>query len=114
MGLAAVTIPALVALIAKGILFVYARLSQVRTLETRLYLSLLFALSIQNLAEGSGLNAIAKHGSASEIYGFIYYGASIAAIALLLHLALALALGFGNRDIRLLFRILLYAPAILL
>lgn len=114
MGLAAVTIPALVALIAKGILFVYARLSQVRTLETRLYLSLLFALSIQNLAEGWGLNAIAKHGSASGIYGFIYYGASIAAIALLLHLALALALGFGNRDIRLLFRILLYAPAILL
>ncbi|MEE9596392.1 MAG: hypothetical protein V3V96_06410, partial [Acidiferrobacterales bacterium] len=114
MGLPIYAIPALVALIAKGILFAYARFSQVRNFETRLYLFFLFALSIQNLAEILTFRTIAQDGLFPKIYGLTYYGASIAAIALLLHITVVLAVGTSRSTTKVTAAIALYAPAVIL
>ncbi len=95
MDVPALAVPALIALIAKAALFFYARSSEVRNLETRLYLLFLFALAVQNLAEVSGFISIAYTNSFPEFDGYVYFAASIPAIALLLHLALVL--GAGDR-----------------
>ena len=114
MGLPIYAIPALVALIAKGILFAYARFSQVRNFETRLYLFFLFALSIQNLAEILTFRTIAQDGLFPKIYSLTYYGASIAAIALLLHITVVLAVGTIRSTTKVTAAIALYAPAVIL
>ena len=92
MDIPTLAIPALIALVAKAALFFYARFSEVRNLETRLYLLFLFALAVQNLAEVSGFYSIARTGLFPEFDGYVYFASSIPAIALLLHLALVLGI----------------------
>lgn len=105
MELTLYALPAILALAAKGIIYLYARFSDLRTLETRLYLWFLFSLSIQNLAEVGIFTSYASH------LPFIYFGASIVAISLLLHLALVVARGQRLPSAQLL---LLYVPTVVL
>lgn len=84
------SLPAVLALLLKGGIFLYARHSGVRTPQTRLYLYFLFALSIQNLAEISYFYGLGDERGA-EFPGTVFYAAGILALALFLHLALALA-----------------------
>jgi DNA-binding protein Fis len=106
-------IPAFIALIAKVALFFYARSSRIRNLETRLYLLFLFALSIQNVVEILGFQAIARRGFFPDIDGFVYYSAGIMAIALVFDLALTLSRPSNDNQIAKT-RIILYAPAVVL
>ena len=106
-------IPAFIALIAKVALFLYARSSRIRNLETRLYLLFLFALSIQNIVEILGFQAIARRGFFPDIDGFVYYSAGIMAIALVFDLALTLSRPSNDNQIAKT-RIILYAPAVVL
>ncbi|OGI40911.1 MAG: hypothetical protein A2V91_01350 [Candidatus Muproteobacteria bacterium RBG_16_64_10] len=105
MDLKIYALPAILALAAKAVIYLYARFSELRTLETRLYLWFLFALSVQNLAEVGIFASYAEH------LPFVYFGASIIAITLLLHLALVVA-----REWRptLVWLVLLYAPSVIL
>lgn len=100
-------IPAILALVAKAVIYLYARYSPIRNLETRLYLLFLFALSIQNIAEIGVFNSFAKHYQ-EPTSGILYFGASIVAIAILLHLALVLsgiAARLGSKSV-----VLIYVP----
>ncbi len=106
-------IPAILALIAKGVIYFYARFSETRNLQTALYLLFLFALSIQNLAEITFFTAQAVQ-LASPPGGIVYFGASILALALLLHLALALAFNWQYRQKSFLSTAAIYAPALIL
>ena len=107
-------IPAILALIAKVVIYIYARFSTIKNLETRLYLLFLFSLSIQNLSEITFFTAKA-HGLSAPPGGFLYFAASIIAIALLLHLAVVLACDRGTTEPRRFTNIyLIYAPAIVL
>ena len=105
MDLTLYALPAILALAAKGVIYLYARFSELRTLETRLYLWFLFALSVQNLAEVGIFTSYAEH------LPFVYFGASIIAIALLLHLALVIAREWRHT---LIWLALLYTPTIVL
>ena len=104
MDLTLYALPAILALAPK-VLFTFTRFSELRTLETRLYLWFLFALSVQNLAEVGIFTSYAEH------LPFVYFGASIIAIALLLHLALVIARSGVTSPIWL---ALLYTPTIVL
>ena len=97
-------LPAILALAAKGVIYLYARFSELRTLETRLYLWFLFALSVQNLAE-VGIFVLCGAPSVRILR------ASIIAIALLLHLALVIAREWRHT---LIWLALLYTPTIVL
>jgi hypothetical protein len=87
-----VSIPAVLALLAKGAIYSYARFSPTHTHLTRIFLLALFALSLQNVAEISHYFVLHR----GEVPGFelsVYYAASILALAFFFHLALALGLG---------------------
>lgn len=84
-----ISLPAIIALLIKGGIYLYARYSGTHNHLTRLYLYALFALSVQNIAEiwhfytlGRGLMPY------FEVKAF--YAASIAALALFFHLAMSL------------------------
>ncbi|TAM48181.1 MAG: hypothetical protein EPN55_00395 [Gammaproteobacteria bacterium] len=96
MDITVYAIPAILALVAKAVIYLYARYSPIRNLETRLYLFFLFALSIQNVAEINVFSSFAKH-YPEPTGGILYFGASIVAIALLLHLALVLSGSLAQR-----------------
>lgn len=83
--------PALIALAFKGGIFAYARYSGTHNSRTRLYLYFLFALSIQNLAEISGLYKLNVVGLMPYLEGYVFYAASITVIAFLTHLSFAVA-----------------------
>lgn len=102
--------PALLALIAKAVIFFYARNTRQRNLETHLYLLFLFALSIQNLSE-----IFVFLGPSQYEMVLVYFGASIVAIGLLLHLALATGTNWSLKiDTSNLWPALIYAPAVVL
>ncbi len=106
-------IPAILALLAKAVIYLYAHLSPVRNLETRLYLLFLFALSIQNLAEITFFTAQAKSLPIPP-GGLLYFGASVVALALLLHLAAVLSTpAFYQKNHRALLAVI-YGPALTL
>lgn len=115
MQLTPYALPAIVALLAKAGMYFYARYSKIHNLQTRLYLLFLFSLSIQNLAEITFFTAKAE-GLPAPSGGRLYFGASIPAIAFLLHLALAMATNWrsihGRRPT--IGVMLLYAPALVL
>ena len=111
MELTSYAIPAILALIAKAIIYFYARSSQLRNLQTRLYLLFLFSLSIQNLIEITSFTARAEN-LPSPPGGIIYFATGIIAISILLHLVLVLALDWHTRNKKRLFILLLYLPAI--
>jgi hypothetical protein len=92
-------IPAVFALVAKAVIYFYARSSRLENLQTRLYLFFLFALSIQNLAEVFVLGARERDLPTPQM-GTVYFGASIIAVAFLLHLALVLARSWTGREKR--------------
>jgi DNA-binding protein Fis len=108
------SLPAIVALLVKAGIFFYAHFSQAHNLQTRVYLWFLFALAIQNIAE---ITAFYYSGPIDKLpialpAGFVYFGASIMAIALLLHLAVLLVRSRPISTGPLLLAI--YAPALLL
>lgn len=110
-------LPAAIALLAKAVIFFYARSSKVHDVRTQLYLLCLFALSIQNLTEIQLFFNNAKElVDAPEISGTIYYSASIFALALFLHLTLVLARNGISGDGRLHMGgvALIYAPSAIL
>ncbi len=82
--------PAIIALMIKVGIYWYARTSKTHNVHTRLFLFFLFALSAQNIAEIAHFYVLAS-GVIPEFEVRIYYIASIAAAALLLHLSIALA-----------------------
>lgn len=89
-------LPAMLALLIKSGIFVYAHFSDTHNTQTRLYLFFLFALSIQNIAEISGFYTLITHNVIPSTEATIYYASSIIALALILHLALHLAFNEGN------------------
>lgn len=104
-------IPAILALTFKAAIFFYARGSKQHNLETQLYLLFLFALSIQNLSE----IFVFIGGQARHEMIFVYFGASIIAIAALMHLALATATNWSLKiSTANPWPLLIYAPAVVL
>ncbi len=91
MDLLIVSLPATVALIFKLILLLSARRSALQNQQTKIFLFLLFALSLQNIAEISSY--FVSHGGRTPLMeGYLYFAASILILAFLLHLALSLTL----------------------
>ncbi len=80
----------MIALLIKGGIYWYARHSPTHNYHTRLFLFFLFALSVQNIAEISHFYVLAS-GVIPDFSVRIYYIASIAAAALLLHLSIAVS-----------------------
>ncbi|MFQ5994625.1 MAG: helix-turn-helix domain-containing protein [Acidiferrobacterales bacterium] len=114
MDIKIVALPAMLALLAKGGIFLYARFSRTHNLRTQIYLWFLFALAIQNIAE---IAAFYYDGPKQPLpiqlsEGYIYFSASIIAIALLVHLASVL--GWDKQARNRMVLIVIYAPAALL
>ena len=86
-----IIVPALVSLVFKAGIYVYARLSGIHNFQTRLYLFFLFALSIQNVSEIFALYALNIQGTMPTAEATLFYAASIVAFAPLLHLAVFMA-----------------------
>jgi len=109
-------LPAIFALMAKAGIFFYARYSNIHNSQTRVFLLFLFSLSIQNVAEILFFvtNLEELHNAGRN--GWIWYGASILALAFILHLTILTATSWRGRsdDIPLNGAIFLYAPALVL
>ena len=105
------SLPAIMTLFLKALIFLYARYSKITSTVTHLFLFLLFALAIQNL--GEIWSFYEPQIPAGEIRdragGTVYFAASIAAIAVLTHLALSLS-GWTSTVGKL---ALIYAPAVM-
>ena len=106
------SLPAVIALVFKVILLVYAGYSQVKNQQTRLFLYLLFALALHNVTEiflfyegQSGVPIISA---------FSYFVVAIIALALFIHFALSLATNFDRSRYRTHFLVVLYGYALLL
>ena len=82
--------PAMIALIIKAGIYLYARSSKTHNYQTRLYLLFLFALSIQNIAEIAHFYVLAD-GVIPAFEVTVFYAASIVAILLLFHLSIAVS-----------------------
>ncbi len=85
-----VSLPALIALTLKGGIYAYAHFSKTHNFHTRLYLLALFAFSLQNIAEIGHFYTFIKGGVIPTFEVNVFYGATIAAFAFLIHLGLAL------------------------
>src|SRR5258705_6707716 len=97
------SIPALITLACKCILFAYAMKSPMKgSQDTRLYLALLIFLALHNITEIVILNYFPRYGldSTLETYGFAYFATYIPFIAILLHLSLRLSIGSLKRNER--------------
>ncbi len=90
-----VSAPAIVALVIKGGIYLYARSFDSHNYLTRLYLLFLFALSVQNIAEIAHFFVLAN-GVVPSFQVLTYYAASIAALAFLLHLSIAVSWQNGS------------------
>ena len=84
------SLPAFVALLVKGGIYVFAHYSRQHSVLTRLYLLFLFALSVQNLAEISHFFVWAG-GTVPDLQLRLYYACAIVALAFVFHFALAVA-----------------------
>jgi DNA-binding protein Fis len=89
MDISIYAVPAILALIAKAAIYLYSRSARIHNVETRLYLFLLLAISIQGLAEVTFFMDRAKE--LVPTTGILYFAVSIVAIALILHLAITLS-----------------------
>lgn len=110
------SIPALVALIFKLIVIVYAARSPTKTLVTRLFLTLLVVLTVLNIVEFCLLNYLPSHGLTPDAnaLGFAYVALLLLAGTLTLHLSIALSLEEQSLANRRWFVALLYAPVCVL
>lgn len=113
MELSLYAIPALLALGIKGVIFIYAQRSPIRSLQTRLYLLFLIALSVQNVAELTFFDA-ASVGANIPKGGYVYFGASILALAFAVHLAMSIAWNHDRRQEIHRYALAVYAPALVL
>jgi hypothetical protein len=86
-----IAVPAILALLLKGAIYYYARKSAAHNVQTRLYLFFLFSLSIQNIAEILVFYSLNVRDVMPHFELRVFYGASIAGIALLFHFATSLA-----------------------
>jgi DNA-binding NtrC family response regulator len=116
MSISLYSIPAILVLVAKVALFFYARKSSVRDPAAILFLVFLSALTVQNIAEIGILNF---HGAEivgrDELFnGYLYFAASVVALAALVHLTLILALDWGTRTGSTALATLLYVPALVM
>lgn len=84
------SLPAVVALVFKVILMVYAGYSTIRTRQTRLFLLLLFVLAIHNVTEIM-VFFHGRHG-VPLFDAFAYFTVATVALAVFVHVALSLAL----------------------
>jgi DNA-binding protein Fis len=110
-------LPAIVALVAKIAIFFYARYSKVHNLQTQLYLSFLFCMSIQNLLEiRFFLNDPDSMLDPPSVSGTLYFAVSILAISFLLHLALVMATSWRRtrENLSPSSLVIVYGPALLL
>lgn len=110
------SIPALLVLAAKAGILLYARTATVKDFAAKLFLFFLAALTIQNIAEIGILNFHGPENVSRDgfLNGYVYFAASVVALAVLVHLSLVLAI---NRDSRMgspLLTALIYIPAIIM
>src|SRR5713226_5700786 len=104
----ALSLPAIIALIFKGGIYVYAHFSKISNRQTQIYLFALFALSIQNISEIAHFNTLINRGVIPNLEVTLFYASTIIALALLFHLALSLAFD-GNRHTTIIRRIIVGA-----
>ena len=110
------SIPAILVLAAKVAILFYARRSAVRDFTARLFLFFLASLTVLNITEIGILNF---HGPAEVSHdkflnGYLYFVASLFALATLVHLALVLGIDWGRRIRLPLLTALIYLPAIVI
>ena len=86
-----IALPAIIALIAKVIIFAYAKSSPTHNLQTRLFLWALFALAIQNLTEIDVVYRVSQGGLPIPSFT-VFYASSIVALSLFTHLAVHVAI----------------------
>ncbi len=92
------SLPAIIALLFKGAIYLFAHYSETHNRNTQVFLIFLFALSIQNVAEVSHFFVIAN--DEIPIFEFqVYYLSSIAGLALALHLGVLIAIKSEQRVI---------------
>lgn len=84
-----ISLPAIIALLIKGGIYLYSRQSGQHNLRTRLYLALLLTFAIQNMAEISHFFTLG-HNQLPYIAFYIFYISILFACAILVHLAIAL------------------------
>jgi len=106
------SIPALVALAFKFVLFAYAIKSPAKSYNTRLYFAILVFLALHNITEVAILNYYPRYGldQILEMWGFAYFATYIPFIAILLHLSLKLSIDSASRYKN--YFILLYVPVV--
>jgi DNA-binding protein Fis len=112
--MATLAIPALIALLFKIVLFVYAWYSPRRDVTTRLFVTLLGLLTIHNLIEVFGFNHFAAHGIdyTMERYGYTYFATAILYTAVILHVSLRISIDNWDRIRRVV--PLIYLPVLIL
>lgn len=110
------SLPAVLALLAKALLFFYAGRSAIRDRAAWLYLGFLASLTVVNLAEIVLLNMPepAPLQGPDFVPGRLYFGAHIIGAAVLLHLALELSFDWHTRVRPLWSVLLIYVPALAL
>lgn len=110
------SIPAVLVLLAKAAILFYAQTSAVKDFAAKLFLFFLAALTVLNIAEIGILNF---HGPAEVSHdnffnGYLYFAASVFALAALVHLSLVMAVDWGSRIKLPLLTALIYLPAIVI
>jgi small-conductance mechanosensitive channel len=109
-------LPAILALLIKIAMFVYARYSKVHNLQTQLFLLFLFCVAVQNLAE---IQFFLLHEDgylrASDV-GSWWYGAAVLELAFLLHLTFVVGTDWrdSGENIPTVGVALIYVPAIVI
>ncbi len=110
------SIPALLVLAAKVAILLYARTSTIRDFAAKLFLFFLAALTVQNIAEIGILNFHGPENVSRDSFlnGYVYFAASVVALAVLVHLSLVLAINRSSRMGSPLLTALIYIPAIIM
>ena len=116
MDISLYSIPAVLVLAAQIAILFYARTSTVRDFAARLFLIFLAVLMVQNIAEIGILNfrGPEKVSHDNFLNGYIYFAASVIALATLVHLTLVLAFDWGHRIGSPVLTSLIYIPAIVM
>lgn len=111
MQLSIYAIPAILALLAKVVIFFYARKTGTRNFLTRLFVWFLVILSLQNMAE---IALFASHSTnmANPVGGSLYFASVILAFSMLLHLVLILVLDWPRTKFQQQLSWWLYFPVI--
>ena len=111
MQLSIYAIPAILALLAKVVIFFYARKTGTRNFLTRLFVWFLAILSLQNVAE-IALFASHSYTLADPLGGSLYFASVILAFSMLLHLVLILVLDWPRTKFQQQLTWWLYFPVI--